>query len=392
MQAQSYNLAANGHAAAAVGALYVHVPFCRSKCGYCDFYSLADGRELAEACVRAICLELRRQAHHLALPLDSIFVGGGTPTAIQLPFLEQLLAVLAEYGGDRTEFSIEANPCTITDDLAASLHDAGVNRVNLGAQSFVEAELAALGRIHGPAQIVAAWEILRRTGHKRLGLDLIYGAPGQGLDSWRFSLDEALGLAPDHLSCYALTIAGDTDLGRQRDSGEFVEMDESDQAECYRTAVSAARAAGLEQYEISNFAAPGKRCRHNLTYWRNEPYLGLGPAATSYTGGVRRTNRPDLKAYIQAIEAGDAPPCSREKLTGRAEMGETMMLALRMIEGVDRAAFIARFGIDLPDAFGRTIQRYCSLGALQLTRSHLRITPDAMLVSNTIMADILAEV
>jgi oxygen-independent coproporphyrinogen-3 oxidase len=300
--------------------------------------------------------------------------------------------MLGEYRGKRTEFSIEANPCTVTGKVARSLHEAGVNRVNIGAQSFVEAELTALGRIHDPAEIVTAWKTLRRAGHERLGLDLIYAAPGQDPDSWRFSLDKALGLDPDHLSCYALTIESDTELGRQRDSGEFVEMDESDQVECYHAAVSAAGAAGLDRYEISNFATLEKRCMHNLTYWRNEPYLGLGPAAASYIGGVRRTNNPDLEAYIQALQAGAPPPFRSEKLTGRAEMSETVMLALRMVEGVDRQRFIARFGVDLPAAFGRTIQRYCSQGALQLTPTHLRIAPDAMLVSNTIMADILAEV
>ena len=392
MQAQSSNHTTKRDAGGPVAALYVHIPFCRSKCGYCDFYSLAERQGLAEPCIRAISLELQHHAHHLTVPLDTIFVGGGTPTALQLPLLKELLAMLAKYRDERTEFSIEANPCTVTSELARSLHNAGVNRVNIGAQSFVEAELAALGRIHGPTEIVTAWETLRQAGHERLGLDLIYAAPGQNLDSWRFSLDKALGLDPGHLSCYALTVESNTDLGRQRDSGEFVEMDESDQAECYHAAVKTARAAGLQQYEISNFASPGQRCRHNLTYWFNEPYLGLGPAAASYIGGVRRTNSPDIEAYIQALQAGDAPPCHREKLTGRAEMGETVMLALRMVEGVDRRRFIARFGIDLPEAFGRTIQRYCSQGAMQLTGDHLRIAPDAMLVSNTIMADILAEV
>ena len=392
MQAQSSNHTINANAGGSTGALYVHIPFCRSKCGYCDFYSLPDRQELTGACVRAISLELRRHAHHLTIPLDSIFIGGGTPTALELPLLEQLLAMLAEYRDERTEFSIEANPCTVTSEVAKSLLNAGVNRVNIGAQSFVETELTALGRIHDPTEIVTAWETLRLAGHERLGLDLIYAAPGQNPDSWRFSLDQALDLAPDHLSCYALTIESDTDIGRQRDRGKFVEMDESDQAECYRAAVTAAHDAGLPQYEISNFAAPKNRCRHNLTYWLNEPYLGLGPAAASYLGGVRRTNRPDVEVYIQALDTGVAPPCHREKLTGRALMGETVMLALRMSEGINRRAFITRFGMDLTDAFGRTIQRYCRQGALQLTREHLRIAPDAMIVSNTIMADLLAEV
>ena len=300
--------------------------------------------------------------------------------------------MLGEYGDEHTEFSIEANPCTITGELADSLHNAGVNRVNIGAQSFVEAELEAMGRIHNSEQIQAAWETLRNAGRQRLGLDLIYAAPRQDLDSWRFSLEKALNLKPDHLSCYALTIENDTPIGRRRDSGEFVEMDDSDQVLCHHAAVQAASAAGLEQYEISNFAAPGKQCRHNLTYWRNEPYLGLGPAAASYIGGIRRTNDPDIEAYVKALQAGTPPPRQWEKLTGRAEMGETIMLALRMTQGVDRAAFVARFGMDITEAFGRTIQRYCSQGALILDPQRLRIAPEAMMVSNTIMADMLAEV
>ncbi|MDP6633677.1 MAG: radical SAM family heme chaperone HemW [Phycisphaerae bacterium] len=392
MQAQSSNHTTNSQTEQPVGALYVHIPFCRSKCDYCDFYSLPDMNELARPCIRAICLELKLHAHNLTVPLNSIFVGGGTPTALEPPLLSQLLSTLAEYGDDRTEFSIEANPCTVTSETAAMLHGAGVNRVNIGAQSFIQAELTALGRIHDPDLIVTAWETLRRAGLQRLGLDLIYAAPGQNPDSWRFSLGKALSLAPDHLSCYALTVESDTEIGRRRDSGEFVEMDESAQADCYQTAVETARAAGLEQYEISNFAAPGRQCRHNLTYWRNEPYLGLGPAAASYISGVRKTNNPDVQAYIQALRIGQPPPCRSEKLTGRAEMGETIMLALRMVEGVDRSAFVARFGVDIPEAFGRTVQRYCRQGALLLDDRQLRIAPEAMVVSNTIMADILAEI
>jgi oxygen-independent coproporphyrinogen III oxidase len=392
MQDQSSSHIIDGDTDQTVGAVYIHVPFCRSKCGYCDFYSLAAREELSEAYVRAISRELQIHAHHLTVPLDSIFVGGGTPTVLQPALLQELLEILAEYRGPHTEFSIEANPCTITREVAGLLHNAGVNRVNIGAQSFVDAELTALGRIHGPDQIVTAWEALRAEGHQRLGLDLIYGAPGQSPDSWQFSLDEAMKLDPEHLSCYALTVESNTEIGRQRDSGKFVEAGESDQVECYRLTVETARNAGLQQYEISNFSLPGKYCRHNRTYWLNQPYLGLGPAAASYIDGIRRTNKPDIDAYIQALDDGREPPRVSEKLTGRAEMGETVMLALRMVEGLDRDRFIARFAVDVTEVFARSIERYCSLGAMQLTDRYLRISPDAILVSNTILADILAEV
>jgi oxygen-independent coproporphyrinogen III oxidase len=375
-----------------IGAIYVHVPFCLSKCGYCDFYSLADASELAEPYLEALGAELQQNAELLASPLDSIFIGGGTPTALEPSLLGRLLAMLTDLGDDKTEFSIEANPCTVTDKKARMLGDAGVNRVNLGAQSFVQGELAAMGRIHDPDRIVAAWETLRSVKIERLGLDLIYAAPGQNLDSWRVSLDQALDLRPDHLSCYALTVEPDTAIGRLRDSGEFVEMDDSDQADCYQAALEAARAAGLERYEISNFAAHGKECRHNLTYWRNEPYLGLGPAAASYIAGVRRINSPDVNAYIRAIDAGRQPPGESERITGRAEMAETLMLALRMSRGADRQAFAERFGMDPTDAFAETIKRYCDQGAMLIDSERIRIAPQAMLVSNTIIADILAAV
>jgi len=386
------NQGSNNAPLQSVGALYAHVPFCLSKCGYCDFYSLADSIELAEPCLAAIELELERFEHVIARPLDTIFVGGGTPTALEPTLLGKLLAKLAQYGDDGTEFSVEANPCTITPQIAAILSKAGVNRVNIGAQSFVQAELKALGRLHDPQRIKTAWETLRGEGIARLGLDLICAAPGQDLDSWRFSLDEALSLEPEHLSCYALTVEPNTDIGRLRRSGQFVEMGESQQADCYRVAVQTAGAAGLKQYEISNFAAPGMQCRHNLTYWRNEAYLGVGPAAASYVSGVRRTNKPDVAAYVQALQDDRQPPHESEKLTGRAEMGETMMLALRMNDGVDRQAFVERFGSDPTEAFGPVIGRYRDQGAILVDNERIRIAPGVMLVSNTIIADILSEV
>jgi len=391
MQAQSSSRSANNRPAQTLGALYLHVPFCIRKCGYCDFYSLDGSSDLAGPLVEAVSAELSRRGSLLTVPLKSIFIGGGTPTALEVPLLQRLVETLGEYGDDQTEFSIEANPCTVTDDVSEVLFNAGVNRINIGAQSFVESELVALGRIHDPERITLAWDTLRASGHERLGLDLIYAAPGQSLESWELSLDKALSLKPDHLSCYALTVESDTDIGRQRDSGQFVEMDESLQAQCYRSAVDYARRAGLEQYEISNFALPGKRCEHNLTYWRNEPYLGLGPAAASYVNGVRRTNSPDIKAYVQAIQDGLEPPSTSEELTGRAEMGETIMLALRMVDGLDRKAFVRRFGMDPTEAFGSVIKRYCDQGALLLDDDRLRVAPEAMLVSNTILADILAD-
>jgi oxygen-independent coproporphyrinogen-3 oxidase len=373
------------------GALYVHVPFCRGKCRYCGFYSVRLKASLARRYVRAAERELSSYAGRLSRPLASVFLGGGTPTCLGAELLGGLLEVLAPWLDERTEFSVEANPGTVDPTMARLLAAGGVNRVNLGAQSFEDKELRFLGRGHVAAEARRAVQSLRAAGVRNLGLDLIYGIPGQTLGTWRSSLAEALALRPEHLSCYALSIEKDTPLEADLRAGRIEEADEALQAACYRHAIAAAREAGLQHYEISNFAREGRRCRHHLTYWRNQPYLGIGPAAASYLDGRRRTNAADLDAYLQALEAGGLPPASQERLTGRAGMAETVMLALRLTEGLERQAFRARYGCDVVDAFPFSISRYEALGALQVTDADVRIAGDWLFVSDTILADILSE-
>jgi oxygen-independent coproporphyrinogen-3 oxidase len=243
-------------------------------------------------------VELGLRAGALAAPLASVFVGGGTPTALGGELLAELLAPLGEWIDEETELSVEANPGALDEGVVAACLRGGANRVNLGIQSFHDKELRLLGRIHSPEQARRAAEMLRAAGLGNLGMDLIYGIPGQTPASWAASLAEALALGPEHLSCYALSFEEGTPLGRDLRAGRVEEMDAAAQEACYRHAIAAAGECGLEHYEISNFARAGRQCRHNLTYWRNEPYLGIGPGATSYVGGVRRTNAADLEAYV----------------------------------------------------------------------------------------------
>jgi oxygen-independent coproporphyrinogen-3 oxidase len=373
------------------GALYIHVPFCAAKCRYCDFYSLATGQSEAGKFLWALAAEMRSQAPRLRNPLASVFVGGGTPTSIGQAGLEELLAIPADWIGCDTEFSVEANPGTVDGQGVETLIRAGVNRVNLGVQSFRADELKNLGRIHSPQQARDAFNMLRQAGLQNIGLDLIYGIPGQSLQSWRASVAEALDLGPQHLSCYGLTFEDNTPLWKDLQAGLVEEMDEAEQEACWRHAISAAADAGLEHYEISNFAKGGRQCRHNLTYWQNMPYIGLGPGAASYLGGVRRTNDPDLAAYVRALLSGQAAPASQEQLTGRRAMAETVMLALRLTQGLDLQAFEDRYGQDVRQVFPRNISRYIQTGALEVQARHLRIPASALFVSNEILADILAE-
>jgi oxygen-independent coproporphyrinogen III oxidase len=293
--------------------------------------------------------------------------------------------------GPATEFTVEANPGTVTAETAGLLAECGVNRVALGVQSFQAEELRTLGRIHTAEDVAGAIHVLRAAGIENVGLDLIYGIPGQSADSWRRSVESALALSPAHLSAYALSFEEGTPLHGDLQDGRVRAMDESLQKECYHAAIETARLAGLEQYEISNFARDGRQCRHNLTYWHNLPYVGVGPGAAGYAGGIRRTNAPDLDGYCKAVRAGREPPATRERLPGRVTLAETLMLGLRLAEGVERAAVEARFGVDVADAFPESLARHVELGTLEITPSRLRIPTPSLFVSDAVLADIVAE-
>ncbi len=373
-------------------ALYVHVPFCRRRCRYCDFYSLVFDPRLGKRFVRSVLAELAANVNLLGRPVESIYIGGGTPTALGQDLLAELLAGLAGLADKDTEFTVEANPATIDGPVAALLVQSGVNRVSLGAQSLVAAELAVLGRLHGPEEVGQAVAELRNAGIENLSVDLIYGIPSQTAESWRYSLDQTLSLAPEHLSCYSLSFEEGTPLGDDLAAGRVCEMDEELQRSCYYEAIDRTAQAGLQQYEISNFARPGRASRHNLTYWQNRPYLGIGPGAAGYIDGVRRTNVADLDAYVSACEAGESPPARRECLTGRHQMAEALMLGLRLTGGLDRPRFACRYGQDPLAAFPRTFARYEAVGAVKVDESIIRISREALFVSDAILADIISEV
>ncbi|MCY2929879.1 MAG: radical SAM family heme chaperone HemW [Planctomycetota bacterium] len=372
-------------------ALYVHVPFCRRKCSYCDFYSLAACPGQEGPYLEALAADLARHDGGLARPCRSVFVGGGTPTVLPARALGGLLALLRPYVGPATEFTVEANPGTITAALAAALVEGGVNRVSLGVQSFAADELAVLGRIHSRAQARRAFQLLRHAGVANLSIDLMYGTPGQTLESWRGSLTEATALGADHLSCYCLTLEPATPLGRDCRAGRIHEMDEALQRDCYDAAIDHAAAAGLKQYELSNFARPHRQCVHNLTYWHNEPYVGVGPGAAGYLDGRRWTNRANLEAWARALCAGHAPPARGERLTGRALMAETVMLALRLTRGLDRRAFARRFGSDVAEVFPRSIARHQAVGSLVVTPGRVRLAREYYFTSNAVLSDLVAE-
>ena len=328
--------------------LYIHIPYCEARCHYCDFNTYAGRVGEREAYVDALVADLRASASRsegLAVPLATVFVGGGTPGALGAGLLARVLReVQQSYGlAPGAEVSMEANPNSLTAEMLEALMPLGLNRVSLGVQSFDDGELRSLGRVHTSAQARDAVALVRAAGIPSVGLDLIYGLPGQSLEDWRRNLDTALGLAPDHLSLYGLTLEEGTPFGQAWARGDLTVPDDDAQADMYDLACRAASSAGLPQYEISNFARPGHACRHNQVYWENGTYLGVGAGAVSYLGGWRwtRSRRPEV--YIRQVRAGAHLFEEGEWLSDAGHLAETLILALRTLPGAIMADVAARF-------------------------------------------------
>ncbi|MGE0001488.1 MAG: radical SAM family heme chaperone HemW [Fimbriimonadaceae bacterium] len=331
-------------------AVYIHVPFCPSKCGYCDFNSFALEGDVIPRTVDATETNIRRSAH-AGRPCKTVFFGGGTPTLLPAADLARILrAVLATHPGtEGLEVTTECNPGTVDLSKFAELRAAGFDRVSIGAQSFQSHDLVQLGRVHGTTQTLEAVRAARRAGFERLNLDLMFGLPGQSMRGWRQNLEQALDLGPDHLSLYCLTIEPNTRFYRYWSKGMLDLPDESLQVEMYDAAVEACALAGLWQYEISNFARPGEECRHNLAYWRGEEYEGYGPGAVGcvrsgeFDWPRRRTTRTKHPArFSDEIEAGSEAVCEEETLDEATGTVERIMLGIRLNEGIASEGLPAR--------------------------------------------------
>lgn len=319
-------------------AIYVHVPFCPSKCGYCDFNSFAMTGPIQGETVDAMEHEIRTSPR-AGRPAKTIFFGGGTPTYLEASQLARLLqAVLDTHpASNETEITTESNPGTVTLEKLGALKEAGFNRLSLGAQSFATQDLVQLGRVHGVAEIAEAVTAARQAGFENLNLDLMFGLPGQNLVRWRHNLDQALALHPDHLSLYGLTIEPNTRFFRYFQRGWLDLPAEDTMVAMYEEAVARMTAAGLEPYEISNFARPGRRCQHNLAYWRAEEYIGYGPGAVGRVGTRRGTNLKHPARYVEAVRAGEPLWFEEEELSDDDLRLERIMLGIRIEEGLDLA-------------------------------------------------------
>ncbi len=389
--------------------VYIHVPFCKQKCFYCDFPSYAGKERYEEAYVKALIQEIRTEGAKYVETWGqpaTIYIGGGTPSVLPNELLEQLLFTIGEImlpkapslrglspqatGGvvgstsrtDSLEYTIECNPGTIDEQKLRSMERHGVNRLSFGVQTFHDALLKRIGRIHTAAQARTAIRDARAAGFQNLSLDLIYGLPGETLAMLQSDIDEALALAPDHISIYGLQLEEGTAFWKQHEMGRLDLPDDATTEAMYDLMTTALPAHGYERYEISNFAKPGFESRHNLGYWQDKPYLGLGAAAHSYLDGVRYENTKDIAAYIDAIEHGTLPRTQEEPATRAIQMEEFAFLALRTATGIDKAAFKRRFATPLSAVYADAIERMKAKGLIEETETHIRLTAQGMKYGN----------
>lgn len=372
--------------------LYVHVPFCETKCGYCDFYSVALNDRNPAPLVDCIGRELRQRVNGCADTVRTVFFGGGTPTILPLSELARLLNFVHVAVDVRQleEFTVEANPATVDDQKAELLVSSGVSRVSMGAQSFFRDELTTLERLHSPEDIAPSVATLRRHGVGQINLDLIFGIPGQTLETWSQSLARAIDLGPDHIACYGLTYEPGTRLTAMRRHGRMTPCDEDLEADMFVRTFDTLESAGYRQYEISNYAKPGCECRHNLLYWRNEPYIGVGPSAAGCVNGRRYKNVADVAGYVRLIERDGHAEVESEIIDKEMLIVELVMMQLRLNVGLSIASFQERIGVDPRESFGDALTRLTDLGLVAVSETHIALTRSGRLVANTVIAELAA--
>ena len=383
--------------------LYLHIPFCQRKCPYCDFNTFAGQESRYDAFTSALATDIARDGLDRGCPhAPTIFLGGGTPTVLTPDHLEQIFSAIDKgfQLAPAAEISSEANPGTVDQSRFETLRHLGVNRLSMGVQSFDADELRFLGRIHTGREAIQAFRLARKVGFDNINLDFMFGLPEQKLQTWTHTLEQAIDLSPEHISLYSLTVEPDTPLASWVARGQISEPDPDLAADLYDIACERLSDVGYHQYEISNWARgpigedglPGYACQHNLVYWRNGSYLGFGPGAHSSYAGRRWSILRTVGDYIQAVAANASLLDYQEDIPKALEMGETMMLGLRLVEvGVERSVFRQRFGVDVTQIYPEELERLQVAGLLEVTPERVRLTPQAKLLGNEVFAAFLPE-
>lgn len=375
--------------------IYIHIPFCKSRCVYCGFYSTTS-LDLRHSYVDAICRELELRSDYLSEPVSTVYFGGGTPSVLSVDDLDRIFNAVYKYNkvyGNSdgvAEFTIECNPDDITDEFCSFLSSSPVNRISMGVQSFSDGLLKFARRRHGSSQPKLAVERLRHIGIPNISIDLMFGFPNESLEVWRDDIDKALSLDVEHISAYSLMFEEGTCLYGMLQRGEVKECDEETSLAMFNMLIDRLEAAGYEHYEISNFAKSGFRSQHNSSYWHGIPYLGLGASAHSFNGSTRQWNIGDVRKYIDSISCGNIP-AEIEVLTKDNSYDDMIMTGLRTVEGVSLDEVERRFGKDYLDFLEREALRYVKAKLLKYSVDHrsLSLTRKGLFVSDSVMCDLM---
>jgi oxygen-independent coproporphyrinogen-3 oxidase len=374
--------------------LYLHIPFCRSKCSYCSFISYPCAGVPPEDYLKALLLQIERMAEDEWVrprTFETLFIGGGTPTIYRAEQLDRLIGTtLAAYRFvPSPEITVESNPNTVNLSILQTLRAAGVNRLSIGVQSFSDDLLRAIGRTHSAGQAREAFRTARRAGFDNINLDLMFGLPGQTVRDFEASLQQALALGPEHLALYELMLEEGSLLTQKVQQGQVTLPSEDESADMSSLAEGLLPAAGYERYEVSNFAGPGRECRHNINYWENGDYLGLGAGAVSCLSGLRIRNLEEVEGFVRRMNQGEWPYLEGECLSLESRFRETVILGLRMTRGVSLSGLEERFALTPEGYYGKTIQNLQAAGLLEITDQVMRLTSRGFPLANQVLAQLV---
>lgn len=373
-------------------AIYIHIPFCISKCYYCDFNSYSDKNEYILEYVKYINREIKMYSKiMLKYKIKTIFIGGGTPSSINGTYIEEILRNIYDNFdvSDLTEVSIELNPKTVDDDKLKLYKEMGINRISVGCQSLQDRILKIIGRVHTSNDFYKTYELLKKYGYSNINVDLMFGLPNQSTKDVLSTLNDITSLDVNHISFYSLIIEEGTKYHDWYNTGKIKLPNEDEERNMYHEGISYLKSKGYNHYEISNFAKDGFPCEHNLFYWKLKPYIGVGLGAHSNINGKRYWNQKDFESYFKNIEDGKIPISGEEIINKEMEMAEFSMLGLRLISGISKKEFYNRFKISVDDVYGEVLKKHKDCGLLYMDEECIRFTRKGLDLSNLVLVDLL---
>ena len=368
--------------------LYIHIPFCKQKCFYCDFPSYARLEDLKEDYVRALCSEIKEKA--INYKIESIFIGGGTPSYLEESEIKEILNVINQLElEENMEFTMECNPGTLTEEKLKVMLEGGVNRISMGLQAVQNSLLKEIGRIHSFKTFEENYKLARRVGFKNINVDLMFGLPNQSITEWEESLRSIASLNPEHISAYSLIIEEGTPFYKLWEKDKLILPNEEDEREMYSLTKEILNAYGYKQYEISNYAKDGYECYHNKVYWKCEEYLGLGSASSSFINGERIKNIEDVKTYIERINNKEDVASEIIKNSREDNIEEFVFMGLRMIEGISLREFENKFNMSIDSLYNDVIEKNIKNNLLMIEDGRLKLTDKGIELSNSVMSDFI---